>query len=355
MKILVLPRDGLNPYQRLLYGPLERGGARIAYAGELTPSHTLNVLLLPLELIARRLTGWHVLHLHWVYFFTLPLLGRRASAVWFRLVLAVTRAAGIRLVWTAHNVLPHQAVFPDDVAERRRLLASADLVIAHSEAALAELTQTVAAPSEAVVIPHGPYGVPAAHGDRDMTGPLRLLFFGQVAAYKGVEDLLTALERVGNDDLTLTIAGQCHDDALAARLEKASERLPQVTLRLGHVEDENVPSLLHEHEVFVLPFRRATTSGSVLLGLEAGLPVVVPALAAFDGMPVTTYEPGVDGLTEALRELAHTSREELRAAGAEGSAWISRHASWDDVAERTAEALAGPARPSERSSVGQLT
>ena len=44
MRILVLPRDP-NPYQDLLYAELQRLGARITYLGELTPSHTLNVLL----------------------------------------------------------------------------------------------------------------------------------------------------------------------------------------------------------------------------------------------------------------------------------------------------------------------
>ena len=48
MRILVLPRDP-NPYQRLLYGEMHRLGVQITYIGDLTPSRTLNLFLLPLE------------------------------------------------------------------------------------------------------------------------------------------------------------------------------------------------------------------------------------------------------------------------------------------------------------------
>ena len=59
MKVLVLPRDA-NPYQGLLYGEMQRLGVQVIYLGELTPIQTLNVLLLPLEVMARRLAGARV-------------------------------------------------------------------------------------------------------------------------------------------------------------------------------------------------------------------------------------------------------------------------------------------------------
>ena len=33
MKVLVLPRDDQNPYQRLLYGEMERLGTQVSYLG----------------------------------------------------------------------------------------------------------------------------------------------------------------------------------------------------------------------------------------------------------------------------------------------------------------------------------
>ena len=165
MKILVLPREETNPYQELLYEEMRGRGARITYLAALTPSHTLNVLLLPLELAIRRCGGARVVHLHWVYAFGLPgstrsVWVRRATAAWFALWLRTLRPLGLRLVWTAHNVLPVTPVFEDDLAARRHLVAACDLVIAHSQATLDQLVTLGIPARRSVVIPHGPFTRP---------------------------------------------------------------------------------------------------------------------------------------------------------------------------------------------------
>ena len=126
MRVLVLPHDP-NPYQRLLYGEMQRLGVRVTYIGDLTPSHTLNVLLLPLEIAARRIVGARLIHLHWVFAFALPGAGRfpvmrRIAHIWFLVWLRACRVLGMHLVWTAHNVLPHSPVFADEVSARRALV-----------------------------------------------------------------------------------------------------------------------------------------------------------------------------------------------------------------------------------------
>ena len=161
MKVMVFPRDDQNPYQRMLYGEMERLGTAVSYLGRLTPSHTLNLLLLPLETAVRRAAGARLVHLHWVFGFSLPGSGRfpslrRLAQAWFVLWLSTTRLLGVHVVWTAHNVLPHARVFADDVAARRALVATSHLVLAHSPSALAGLAALGAVPSRSTVIPHGP-------------------------------------------------------------------------------------------------------------------------------------------------------------------------------------------------------
>ena len=144
MKLLVLPRDP-NPYQDLLYGEMKRLGVQISYIGELTPSHTVNLLLLPLELGLRRILGARFVHLHWVFSFSLPgtrrfPLIRVVAQAWFLVWLRMCRMLGVHLVWTVHNVLPHRPVFANDASARRSLVKACDLVLAHSPSALAELS-----------------------------------------------------------------------------------------------------------------------------------------------------------------------------------------------------------------------
>ena len=62
-----------------------------------------------------------IIHIHWTYSFSPSsgaLLGRIARW-WFNIFLISAHAAGVKVVWTAHNVLPHEAVFDDDHLLRR--------------------------------------------------------------------------------------------------------------------------------------------------------------------------------------------------------------------------------------------
>jgi len=356
LRAIVFPRDA-NPYQELLYSRCRVRGMQVAYAGELTGSRSLNLVLLPLELLVRRLRGWNVLHLHWTYAFGLagsrrfPFLHWVASA-WFVVVLATARACGLRIAWTAHNVLQHQRVFHDDVAMGRLLVRAADVVIVHSTAAERELTALLGHPARLAVIAHPPFALEFADGDGRPSGPLRLLFFGRLAAYKGVEDLLAAMREAGSSlDLRLTVAGACDDRELAGRLAELSRPLGErVEMRLAHVPEERLSGLLREHDLLVLPFRRTTTSGSALLGLGAGIAVAVPDLPAFGEMPVLRFEPGKDGLMRFLQSLTTMDRADLKKLGDAGAEWASAQMSWDDAAEATAAALADVVnRPRHRS------
>jgi hypothetical protein len=171
MKVLVLPRDP-NPYQRLLYSEMQSLGVRVSYLGELTPSRTLNLCLLPLETAARRMTGARLIHLHWVFAFALPGAGRlpvmrRLAYIWFLAWLRICRMLGMHLIWTAHNVLPHQPVFADEVSARRALVRASDLVLAHSPSTLAELAGLGAvARSSAVIQSSAPTHILAAPSQR---------------------------------------------------------------------------------------------------------------------------------------------------------------------------------------------
>jgi O-antigen/teichoic acid export membrane protein/glycosyltransferase involved in cell wall biosynthesis len=334
VKILVLPQDD-NPYQELLYGELRRRGVRVRYVGRLTPSHTLNLLLLPFELAGCRLAGARLVHLHWVFAFTLPF-GRRVAQQWFGVVLRVIGALGLRLVWTAHNVLPHAQVFADDVAARRTLIRSSDLVIAHAPAALDELGRLGARPRRSVIIPHGPYPASALPVP-DTRG--RFLFLGRIAEYKGVEDLILAFGALpAGVRASLTIAGACPDPDLEARLRELAAAAPgPVTLRLEHIPDEEMARLFADADAVVLPFRRITTSGSALLALSHGRPLVVPAAAMLAGLPdaaVAHYDGSVTDLTRVLAELATTDHTTLGTMSAAAIAH-TRSTGWDQIGEST--------------------
>jgi glycosyltransferase involved in cell wall biosynthesis len=348
MKILVLPRDQGTPYQSLLYAEMQRLDVQVSYLGELTPSHTLNLLLLPLETAARRAAGARLIHLHWVFGFALP--GARRfpvvrwlAQVWFLGWLRTCRMLGLYLVWTAHNTLPHEPVFADDVAGRRALVEAADLVLAHSQPALDELAAFGAKARRSAVIRHGPIGPvqPASPlpcpGAGD--GPRRFLFFGRVREYKGVDDLLAAFSVLPADVAAhLTVAGRCDDPALRSRLSAlAGSAGPNLVLRLEHVPDGEVTPLLAAADVVVLPYRRVSTSGSAILALSHGRPLIVPALAGLAGLPdqaVRRYHGGIPAISAALAALARADEPTLAAMSAAAYGYTSE-TTWREIAAQT--------------------
>jgi glycosyltransferase involved in cell wall biosynthesis len=351
MRILVLPRDP-NPYQRLLYGEMQLLGVQITYIGDLTPSQTLNLFLLPLEVAVGRIAGARLIHLHWVFVFAFPgarrfPVMRRAAQIWFLIWLRFCRMLGMHLIWTAHNVLPHRPVFADDVSARRALVEASDLVLAHSEAALAELSALGAVVRRSAVIEHGPMApmrstvslrVPSARG-----GPCRFLFFGRVEEYKGVDDLLAAFAAMPDDVPThLTVAGQCDDLKLRSRLNMLARRGgASVSLCLERVPDDEVSKLLAAADVVVLPFKRVTTSGSAMLALSHGRPLIVPnlpGLADFPDQAVLRYDGEIPALIGALASMARADAETLAAMSAAAADFASR-TTWHEIAKKTIDEI----------------
>jgi glycosyltransferase involved in cell wall biosynthesis len=360
VKVVALPRDA-NPYQELLYGQMRELGAHVGYVPEPTRSHSVNLLLLPLTLVWCRLRGYSVLHLHWVYRFVLPVFGHRPSVRslmerWFALVLLTARLAGLKLVWTAHNVLPHEQVFRDDRRARRLLLRRCDAVLVHTPVAardLAELAGPDGLPATQVVA-HGPYTdvygrpVTAAEARNRLGLPEDarvLLFFGIVQAYKGVEDLvaavaaLTAADRLPHG-VRVLMAGRCDDALLRRRLERAVEDAglaDVVQLHLGHVPDDQVSTFFYAADAVVLPFRTVTTSGSALLPASFGRLVVVPSLPGLtdlSGGGVEFFDPGLPGLQSALVRLFSRSTAELLAEGERGRQRLGQ-LDWSTAARAT--------------------
>jgi glycosyltransferase involved in cell wall biosynthesis len=354
MRLLVLPRERNNPYQELLYGALGQHGVQVAYLGELTSSRTLNQLLLPLELVGWRLRGTRLVHLHWTYAFELygihryPAL-RWAAQAWYMLWLYSLRLLGMRLVWTAHNVLPMplNGIFGNDLHARRQLVAAASLVVSHSAATLDALRGLGMEPRRSAVIPHGPYTVTL--GSRVMMvpgtvpGPRRFLFFGRVEGYKGVDVLLAAYEMLRPElEVRLSIVGECPDPELEKELGQLADRSGHpVETRFERIPEEKVSDLLDAADVVVLPYRTTTTSGSAMLMLTHGRPLVVPNLPGLAELPdaaVVRYDGTVDGLSAVLADLAVADADVLAAMSAAGEAYCAE-ISWDSIGQRMFDEL----------------
>lgn len=174
-----------------------------------------------------------------------------------------------------HNVLPHEPG-PLDRMLMGVLLRRFDRVIVHNIEA--EVTaQALGVSPDAIRVRSLPSPWPPARPMSRRTSskkpPTRLLFFGTIRHYKGLDILLEALARVTN--MTLTIAGEFWEPE-GTYLEQIDKLglSNRVTVFSGYVAQRDFPQLFGNADVLVLPYRSGTGSIVRELGFRFGLPVI---------------------------------------------------------------------------------
>jgi beta-1,4-mannosyltransferase len=216
---------------------------------------------------------YDVVHAHWP---ELALrapnpLRRLAQRVLFTLWLARLHLRRTPVVRTLHNVDPHES----GSRVERRLVRLFD---ARTTAWLRLNDLTPTPPGEyAVTIPHGHYIDWFAGRHLPAPQPGRLVYFGLIRRYKGVPELLQAFGEMRDDDLTLRIVGRSEDEAVRRQIAEAEATDRRISSMVDYVDDATLTREVGAAQLVVLPFRRLLNSGSLLLALSLGRPVLVPA------------------------------------------------------------------------------
>ena len=331
-----------SPYLDQLYAPMAALGVDVRRD---RPRYALPALLLG--------RGPRILHLHFFDELT-QRPGRAATAIrslLFLALLALLRLRGVGLVWTAHNLEPHELHHPAWGFLVYRMVARwSDALIAHSQAARLLLEARYGRLPHCVVIPHGSYvGLYGPPCDRAASraalgllanGPV-LLNLGTLRPYKNIEQLIDVFASLPPDARgTLLIAGAAKSEAYAAELRRRAALVPGVELRAIYIPDEELPAYLGAADVVVLPYRSLLTSGILLWALSYARPVVAPAFGPVrelvqEGQTGFLFAPGdADSLRAALaRALAHPDLPALGAAGLT----IALEFAWPKIAARTAQ------------------
>ena len=354
ISVLVTPRDG-HHYQDLLYGHITPLGVRVRYASGPTRSQTLNVAAAPFVLLWRRVQHFRVLHIHWTFQFSLPWARRRKWAQmlmqwWFGFYLWCAQSLGYRIVWTAHDLLPHDPIFRDDRRARDMLIARATTVLALSEATARELTGLGA--RNVRVTPMGTYSDPYpvslsrvearrtfGFGDDDVVFGL----IGRIEPYKGVDLLLVASAQLPvSSPFKVLVAGLCTDDEYREELSRLSAALgDRVVLDFQWVPNEDLARYFQAIDFAVLPFREITNSASVLLAQSFGRPVAISDLEELRDIPESgaiRFDVDGDGeiepLVTALKEALELTEEEYSRMSKAALAWATQF-DWASVAKST--------------------
>jgi hypothetical protein len=218
-------------------------------------------------------------------------------------------AGRTRTMVICHNVLPHERR-PGDVALTRALLSHVDTVLTHSAGQAAQARELApGAPVRTVTMPpHLPTAARQNHRTERTSvsahAQCRLLFFGIVRPYKGLDVLLRALARAPAH-VTLTVAGEFWGGT--GETEKLIAGLgigDRVSLRPGYLPADAIPALFAGADALVMPYREATASQNALLAFAHGVPVITTTAGALADL----VRDGVDGLTCAPGDVADLAR-----------------------------------------------
>jgi glycosyltransferase involved in cell wall biosynthesis len=194
-----------------------------------------------------------------------------------------------RVIAQCHNVLPHERR-ATDVRLMRGVLSRVDGVLVHT-AEQAKIAKSLT--DKPVVVEHMAPVVVASSTPATSDGVFnRLLFFGIVRPYKGLDVLLRAMA-AGPPEVSLRVAGEFWGGsgetvALIDELGLGS----RVELRPGYVDAADVPSLFADVDALALPYRAATASLNAFLAFAHERPVIATRVGTVE----QDVRDGVDGV-----------------------------------------------------------
>jgi glycosyltransferase involved in cell wall biosynthesis len=350
--VAVFPFIGENPYQGLLYREVA------AFGFDILPDKDFKLR----QLVASR-GRIRVLHFHWpqnYYSWWRRPARLRSLLSWpklllFAIRLTVARRLGYAIVWTIHEVFPHERRGRGvDKLGARLLARAAHLLITLDRGTARRAEAVLGVRADRIeVVPHASMvGFYPAGRSRDVVraelgiaeAAFVFLCFGHVRAYKELDLLLRAFASLPRPDLALVIAGLPMDAASAEAVRGAATADARIKPLLEFVPDERVAELFNACDAAVLTRGDGGTSGALVLALSMAVPVVVADVADY-----TELTGGDDaawlfskGDASSLGAALAAAAEDADIARAKGANALKRaeRISWPQIGSRTAQLLA---------------
>ena len=347
-RVLITPDyTRTNPYQRNLVDSLDDRGIDVEPVNIHGP-------LMPIKAV-RRGGLPDVLHLHWLHPF---LVGRNAGysllkGPFFLVQVFTLRLLGVRIVWTVHNVVEHEGRSPlVERALKNALVRVVHSVIVHCDGARQTICRSYRLPERYAermhVVPHGHY-VDSYENDvsradaRDELGvdedEFLYLYFGRIYDYKNVPGLIRAFDGVDDPEARLLVAGNPKDETIEADVRAVAAADDRVHTKLSFIPPDRIQHYMNAADVVVLPFREILNSGSAILAMSFGKPVIVPEAGCISSLipedgGFTYRGDGVEPLCEAMERAADAELESIGAANRRAVL----EQDWERIGRLTAEA-----------------
>jgi glycosyltransferase involved in cell wall biosynthesis len=294
---------GGNPYIRLFYEALAPSGVHTTGPFEATRAwlerHEAEFDALHFhwpEWVVQRHTPWarriYSARGGWRLHRPLRWVSRFQNLQELRRFLRQAKCRGKQIIWTCHNLKPHEDRGWAVEEAIRAVACSADLIITHDAAALTDCERIYGPEGRLVAMPIGNYEgvyppprpaveVRAAIG-LPPGGPL-VSCVGQIRPYKGLEQACQAVSRL-RPEVSLVVAGYSPSPAYLHHIRVEVERLSRALLIDRALSDQEFADIVGASDAILFPYRAVTGSSAVLAALSLGRGVVASDLPFFKSL-----------------------------------------------------------------------
>lgn len=326
-----------NPYCELLYSEVKKLGHGVrAYS------------------FFRACFGnYSIWHIHWPdHYIQRRILGISLSPfclLHFILSLILCRLKGIKIIWTVHNLGPHERkdswgydlffrIFTENVA--------GCIYLTESSRNKAIEAYPILKQKKWYLIPHGHYRefYPNTVVKKEARKFLNISqedvvigFIGQIRPYKNLPPLIKAFKEIESPTTRLIIAGNAYCTRTRNEILGLIKNDPRIVFHDKFIPTEETQYYLNSFDLVALPFSEILNSGSAILALSFNKPVIVPNIDIFSELKsligadwVHTFEGELSAnhLKSAIESVGHRDKDQKPNLD---------FLSWDKLAKKTVD------------------
>ncbi len=284
---------------------------------------------------------FNIIHINWLLFYTMDI---RFLKTIKRIL--IKRNDACKIVYTAHNVLPH-VNGTKSIEQLRKIYNLVDVIILHGESIKKEFVQYFPEYESKVFIQyHGAnenininYNINKI--DKKLIDEVskfnkHYIYFGNIFFNKGLDILLNIwCNSFKASDIQLISAGRITEKYESLEKAMALAKQNKNVLILDHVDDNTLNYLINISSLIIMPYRHASMSGVVFTAADFSKTVLTTDKGAIKEYLVNNYDSFIvteNQLENQLKKISVMDNKDLEQMGARLHEDIYSKFSWHNIA-----------------------
>tara|TARA_B100001027_G_C16241457_1_gene319671 strand:- start:107 stop:1144 length:1038 start_codon:yes stop_codon:yes gene_type:complete len=283
------------------------------------------------------------IHFDWIssYFYRRNLFLTLVSIPLFYFqILFISKFTITKIVWTAHNLLPHNNRYPNiDRLIKIFFAKQVEWIRIFSKKSIASFSKNYNVRKDKfIIVPEGCYSSlyknnTSRSESRTKLGldkdEFILLSLGLIKPYKGLENLIKSFKKNRFSNQSLLIVGKSMDKMYFKKIKSLARFEDSIKLMDMFVEPDHLQLYFNAADVVVLPFNSIENSGSVIMAMGFSKPVLAPKMGVIVDRLSMQKELLYEDLDVGLKYALKLDRDKLIKYGKQNFNALSQYR-WED-------------------------